>query len=148
MGTTGVTGDEIVKGPRPTFHVGWALGAVGLAGIAWWIWVWSKVSQLITGHVAEWGPLPDSPFERAALYVDGTPAQQQLSNDLERISGIYPWGPLTLILATTVALVGFGLALRHHRRLRTAGIVVTLTLPVLALSQLGDTMVVALDILE
>lgn len=107
-----------------------------------------KVNQLITSHVAEWGPLPDSPFERATLYFDGTLAEQQLSSDLEAISGLYPWGPAPLILAAAVALVGFALALRQRRRLATVGIVVTLTLSLFALSQLGDTMAVALDILE
>ena len=113
-----------------------------------WIWAWTRVNQLITGHVAEWGPLPDSPLERAALYVEGTPPQQQLSNDLEAIAGPYPWGPLSMILATAVALVGFGLALRQRRRLAAVALVATLTLSVLALSELDGTMAVALDILE
>ncbi|MEM9656657.1 MAG: hypothetical protein AAGA65_31575, partial [Actinomycetota bacterium] len=74
--------------------------------------------------------------------------EQQLSNDLEAISGLYPWGPLPLILATTVALIGFGLALRQRRRLAAVGVVATLTLSVLALSKLDGTMAGALDILE
>lgn len=148
MSKTTVIRDEIVAGPRLLSQLGWALTAVGLAGIAWWIWAWTRVNQLITRHVAEWGPLPDSPLERAALYVDGTPAQRQLSNDLEAISGLYPWGPLPLILATTVALIGAGLALRQRRRLAAVGIAAILTLSVLALSELDGTMAVALDILE
>jgi hypothetical protein len=147
MSTTTVIRDEIAV-TRLVSQVGWALTAVGLAGIAWWIWAWTRVNQLITRHVAESGPLPDSPFERAALYVEGTPAERQLSNDLEAISGLYPWGPLPLILATTVALIGFGLALRQRRRLAAVGIVATLTFSVLALSELDSTMAVALDILE
>ncbi len=124
------------------------VGGVGLAGIAWWVWTWAKVNRLVTVHVAEWGPLPDSSQERAALYADGTAAQRQLSSDLEAISGLYPWGPLPLVVASTVALIGFGLALGQQRRLAAFGIVVALTLSVFSLYRLADTMAVALDILE
>ncbi|MEL7157858.1 MAG: hypothetical protein AAFN30_14865, partial [Actinomycetota bacterium] len=113
---------------QPATGAGWSLAALGWVGITWWIWAWSKVDGLIDDHVSAWGPLPTSSVERAALYADGTPPQQQLSSDLEAITGLYPWGTLPLILAAIVALGGFGLALPGGRRLARLGIVVTVTL--------------------
>jgi len=146
MGATAVRRESVVS--NRAAWTGWLLGAFGLAGTAWWIWTWSKVETLINDHITQHGPLPTSPMKRAALYTNGTPAQQQLSADLEAISGLYPWGPAPLILAGLLALLGFALALRHNRFIAGFGLLVTIALVAVWSIPLADTMAIALDVLE
>lgn len=126
----------------------WVWTIVGLAIAGWWIWTWSRVDRLITEHVADHGALPISPLDRSVLYADGTTAQRELSAELSSMSGLYPWGRLPLFIGASAAVLGMCL-LAGGRRGRTAlalvaGAVV-LTEP---LRLFGESMWIALDILE
>ncbi len=147
MGATEVSFEEPATSNVAAL-TGWCLGALGIAGITWWIWTWSKVETLINDHVSDHGALPTSPMERAALYANGTAAEQQLSTDLEAISGLYPWGTAPLIMAGLVALGGFTLALRQSRLIAGIGLLATVALIAVWSTALGDARPVALDILE
>lgn len=131
-----------------TRAVGWFFITLGLGVVGWWIWAWAKVDTVISDHVATHGSLPVSEFERAALYGEGTLAEQALSSRLEDMSGLYPWGRLPLVVGVLMAVVGW-LASRTLTNLRIAvaaiASVLLLTIP---LNLFGDSMRIALDILE
>lgn len=127
---------------------GWFLGVVGLAGIAWWVWTLSKVQALIDDHVAANGPLPTSSTERAGLYSNGSPAEQQLSADLEAIPGLYPWGRGPLLVAALIAVAGFAIVYQRSRVVGGIGLFLTVASIAVGSIVLGEEMRVALDILE
>ena len=122
--------------------------AVGLFGVSWWIWMWSWVHYLIADHVAEHGPLPRSATGRAGIYSNGTLAEQQLSIDLESVAGLYPWGRLPLVLGVIVSLLGWIVAGPRSPSRVIFGLGVSFFLLSGPLFLLGDSMRVALDILE
>jgi hypothetical protein len=127
---------------------GWFLVAAGLAAVSWWVWTWSRVHNLITEHVAAHGSLPGSPMDRAALYVNGTGPEQQLSSDLASMPGLYPWGWLPLVLAVAVGLLGWFVAVPRTRRTVAVGVGASVLLLVVLMAWLGETTTIALDILE
>ncbi len=134
--------------PHPKRTIGTVLIASGLAGAAWWIWTWTRVRTLINDYVAEFGPLPSGPEARAALGRNGTEAQRQLSNDLDAIAGLYPWGRLPLVLAVLAVAAGwlsFGPSSQRRTIVAAAVALVAFGIPMVFL---GDTMQIALAILE
>lgn len=127
---------------------GWLLMIVGLPTVAWWIWAWSKADTLIGDHLAAHGPLPTSAMDRAALYADGTPAEQVLSSALDSIAGLYPWGRLPLVLGSVALASGWFLSGSATRARAVAALAASALLFGLPLAIYGDSIRVALDILE
>lgn len=127
---------------------GWAISVAGLALAGWWTATWARVHSLISDHVAAHGLLPGSSLERAGLYANGTSEEQRLSDELSGIAGLYPWGMFPLIIAALFVFFGIVLGSPPKMWRGVLAFAIALLIVNVPLLMFGDSMWIALDVLE
>lgn len=106
-----------------------------------------QAKLLIESYVAAHGPLPEDGGELAALYGNGTAAEQLLARQLGVVDGLYPFGPVALV-AAIIALAAACSVLPISARNRACLWVAAAVGCVASIVVYGSSLITVVNILE